>query len=422
MKTFLLILIFGLISQTSRAQVTAAAALIALDEIDAKITGQLQTIDNLATNAIGNTGNMVLSVSARLRKDINETIGNTDQVLRENQLLLYNQLLNMSSDFSKVVEGRMREADMITTKLTETIDNFIVVKKEPRIYRYDTQTFIKQYTGSYLFKVKGKNFDQSDQVFITINNKQIKPVQSAYDEVVFRIDSSDIVLTSPQDHYADARINFLWKKGLFRKQMHTKIPFLIPVIPLNIGKVTVFYDQALPERKYAEPISYSCSCRTGGPGMSGGRKHSTTAFNIIPTGGRLFDPNSIEVASWTQRHGGGYNFDHKTEQQIRGYINCSSESRPFGAGGSSSLTFRYKEYETIYPVHKKQTDVKAITSINPIIFDLPESVDNKRPSISYAVVKTYDQKEFILTPSNPNKFFELRMNPVTDDVIINWKN
>lgn len=422
MKKLLLILMVGLLSQTFYSQVAAATALIALDEIDAKVTNQLQTIDNLATNTIGNTGNMVLSVSARLRKDINETIGNGDKALRENQLLLYNQLLNLSNDFSKVVEGNLQEADLITTKLTETIDNFIIVKKEPRIYRYDTQTFIKDYTGYYIFKVKGKNFDKSDHIFIMVNHKQVKPVQSNYNELIFKIDSSDIVLLPNHGSYANAQINFQWKKGLFKKHMETWVPFIIPVIPFNIGEVTVFYDQSLPEKKYSDPISYSCNCRTGGSGMSGSRRHGRTAFNIIPTGGRLFDPATLAVVSWTQRYGGGYNFNHTTEQQIRGYISCRSQARPFGGGGSSSLTFNYKEYEIIYPNHKKQTDIKKLTSINPVIFDLPDPVDGKRPNISYALVKTYDKKEFILTPTDQNKFFDLKLNPVTDDVIISWKN
>lgn len=422
MKRILLTLLLGILFHTSYSQVTAATALVALDEIDATVTKQLQTIDNLATNAIGNTGNMVLSISARLRKDINETIGNTDKALRENQLNLYNQILNLSNDFNEVIKGNLKEVDVITTRVTETLDNFIIAKKEPRIYKYDTEPFIKEYTGYYTFKVRGKNFDKSESVFITVNNKQVPPIQSNYNELIFKIDSSDIVISKVNDHYVDAQINFKWKKGLFNKRMETQVPFIIPVIPLNIGEVTVFFDQSLPERKYSENISYSCDCRTGASSWSGSRRHSNTAFNIIPTNGRLIDPNTVNVISWSQRYGGGYSFDYKTEQQIRGYISCRSESQPRGGGGSSSLTFTYKEYEIIYPIHKKQSNTQKLTSVNPIIFDLPDPVDNKRPNISYALVKTFDNKEFILTPSNPNKFFDLRLNPVTDDVIVNWKN
>ncbi|MFA7650571.1 MAG: hypothetical protein WCY06_09610 [Flavobacteriaceae bacterium] len=422
MTKFFLTLLLGLSINFSYAQVTGTAALIALDEIDATVTKQLQTIDNLATNAIGNTGNMILSVSSRLRTDINETIGNTDKILRENQLNLYNQLLNLSNDFNDVIKGNLKEVDVITTRLTETIDNFIIPKKEPRIFKYETQSFIKGYAKNYTFKLRGKNFDKSDEVFVYINGKKISPIQVNYNELVFRIDSSDVILFSNDKYYSNAEINFKWRKGLFNKKKETIVPFIIPITPMEIGEATVFYEQALPEKKYTEPISYSCQCTTGSSSWTGSARKSSTAFNIIPTGGKLIDPNSVEVSSWTQRYGGNYSFDHKTEQQIKGEISCKSESQPKGGGGYSSLTFTYREYQIIYPLHKKQTNTLRLTSVNPIVFDLPEPIDGKRPNINYVIIKTYDNKEFVLTPTTLNKYFELKINPVTDDIIVSWKN
>ncbi len=422
MKKILLVLLCLFLFNPSHAQVNGAAALLVLDQIDATISKQLQTIDNMATNAIGNTGNMVLSVSARLRKDINETVGNTDKMLRDNQMLLYNQVLNLSGDFNKLIEGNLKEADLITTKVTASLDNFIVKEKEPRIYQYDTQSFIKGYTANYTFKIKGKNFDQSDHITISANGKTYEPKQTSYNELVFQIDSADIIPVAQGLYYADAQILFQWKKGLFKKKMETKVPFIIPVLPLVIGEVTVFYDQPLPERKYADPISYSCSCGTGPSSWTGSKQKSSTNFNILPTGGKYIDPNTVTVLSWGQRYGGNYSFDYKTEQQIVGSISCQSDGKSKGGGGFSALTFSYKEYEIIYPVHKQQTATRAITSVNLVLFSLPQPVDNKRSTVSYARIKTYDNKELILTPNSPNKLFDLRLNPATDDVSVAWKN
>ncbi|TGD59512.1 hypothetical protein [Flavobacterium humi] len=421
MKKLLFTILLGFCLNNCYSQVTGAAALIALDEIDATMTKQLQTIDNLATNAIGNAGNMMLSLSARLRKDINETIGNTDKVLRENQLALFNQIQNLSNDLDTAIKEDIDNIDVVATKISETLDNLLIKKKEPRIFKYETGTFIKDYSKYYAFKVKGKNFDQTKEMYVELNGKKIKPVQTNYNELVFRIDSADIPSGRADIYYADAKIVFHWHKGLFKTKKIKQEPFLIPIAPLNIGDLTVFYEQKLPELKFSDYISYSCQCSTGPSDWLGNQRRNTVAFNLNPTGGRLFDSNSVAAVSWEQRHGGGHSFDFKTEQQIKGKITCKSDGRPRGGGGFSKLTFHYREMETIYPIHKKQTATQKITSVNPSIVELPDPVDSNRPNINYALVKTFDNKEIVLTPSKADKLFDLRINPVTDDIIISWK-
>lgn len=421
MKKTIFTFILILLTFNSYSQISGATTLLALDEVDATISRQLQTIENLATNAIGNAGNMILSASARLRKDINETIGNTDKVLRENQLDIYNQILNLMSDFNKAIQSDLAEVDIIATRVTETIDNFAIKKQEPIIYKYDTQTFIRGYTPYYTFKVKGKNFDKSESIVIKINGRDYEPIQVNYNELVFKIDSNSIHSEEGEIHFSKAEILFKWQKGIFNRKMESKVPFIIPISPLQLGEVTVFYEQALPERKYYQAISYSCGCRTGASSWTGDTERSSTSFNIIPTGGKLIDPNTVKVKSWRQRYGGGYSFDHKTEQQIRGQITCRSESQPRGGGGSSSLTFTYQEFEIIYPIKKSKTLTTKITSINPVIVELPDPVDNNKANISYAVINTFDNKEIIVTPTGLNNYFDLRINPVTNDIVISWK-
>lgn len=421
MKKLLVTILLGFCLNNCYSQVTGAAALIALDEIDATMTRQLQTIDNLATNAIGNSGNMMLSLSARLRKDINETIGNTDKVLRENQLALFNQIQNLSSDLDTAIKEDIENIDVVASKISEALDNLLIKKKEPRIFKYETGTFIREYSKEYAFKVKGKNFDQTKDQYVLLNGKKIKPVQTNYNELIFRIDSADIQTIEKNSYYADAKIVFHWRKGIFRVKKVKQEPFLIPIAPLNIGELTVFYEQKLPELKFSDYISYSCECSTGSSDWLGNQEKNTVVFNLNPTGGRLFDPTSIERTKWEQRHGGGYKFDFTTEQQIKGKISCKSDGKPKGGGGFSTLTFRYKEMETIYPIHKKQTAIQKITSVNPLVVELPDPVDSNRPNINYALVKTFDNKEIVLTPSKTDKLFDLRINPVTDDIIISWK-
>ncbi|MGH2666512.1 hypothetical protein [Flavobacterium sp.] len=420
-KLLFTILFLGFCLNNCYSQVTGAAALVALDEIDATMTRQLQTIDNLATNAIGNAGNMMLSLSASLRKDINETIGNTDKLLRENQLALFNQVQNLSSDLDKAIKEDIENIDVVATKISEAADGLFYKKKEPRIFKYETETFIKGYSKSYTFKVKGKNFDQTESMYIVLNSKKIKPTQTNYSELIFRIDSADIPAARENSYYADAKIVFNWRKGLFRVKKVKQEPFLIPIAPFNIGELTVFYEQKLPEKKFSDYISYSCECKTSTSDWLGNQDSNTVVFNLNPTGGRLFDPASVEKVSWYQRYGGGHKFDHTTEQQIKGKITCKSDGKPRGGRGLSTLTFRYKEMETIYPIHKKQTAIQKITAINPSVVVLPDPVDNNRPNINYALVKTFDNKEIVLTPSKTDKLFDLRINPVTDDIIISWK-
>lgn len=404
-----------------KAQTSGAAALIALDEIDATVSKQINSIDNLVTNAIGNSGNMILSLSARLKKDINETIGNTDKVLRENQQKLFNQLLNFSEELNLIIKERIGEIDLISTKISQAANDFLVKKKEPNIFKYETPPFIKDYTKEYFIKIKGSSFDRSDLIEITINGKAYSPIQSNHVELIFKIDSSQI---KPQldEKYLKAIISFNWRSGIFKQKKNKSEPFIIPVVPLNIGKGTVFYEQELPERRYTDIISYSCDCSTGSSNWKGDRRSSTTSFNFNPSGGRLFDPSTIIVTEWAQRHGGGYSFDHQTEQQIKGGISCRSDGKPYGGGGFSKLTFGYKEYDIIYKIYKKQTSEQEISSINPIIFELPDPVDGKRPNLSYVKVLTYDNREIILTSSVSNSFFKVNINPVTDDVIVKWAN
>ncbi|MCO6163311.1 hypothetical protein [Flavobacterium sp. NRK F7] len=403
-----------------QAQTSAAAALVALEEIDAKVSNQINSIDNVATNAIGNSGNMILSMTSRLKKEIDGTIGNTDKILRESQQNLFNEILSLSAEFDKVIKERIDQIDIVATKIAMAANDFLVKKKEPNTLRYNTPPFVTNYTKQYFIKINGANFDRSDAIEINVDGKIYKPIQSNHVELVFKIDSSQIK-TGNDLHYLQASIHFKWRKGLFRIRKSKTEPFIIPIVPFNIGNATVFYEQEVPERRYTNPILYSCDCRTGASNWRGDRRNSSTSFNFNPSGGRIFDPTTIVVTDWHKRYGGGYSFDHTTEQQIKGVITCSSDPRPYGGGGSSSLTFSYKEFDIIYKIKKDQTPNKEISFINPVLFDLPDPIDNKRPNLSYVKVNTYDNKEIILTPSIPNAFFKLNINPVTDDVIVEWK-
>lgn len=420
-KLFFLVLIMLFNYNSTKAQTTAAAALIALDEIDATVSKQINSIDNLVTNAIGNSGNMILSMTARLKKDINETIGNTDKVLRENQQNAYNQILNLSDEFNKIIKERISDIDVISLKITQAANDFFVKKKEPNIFKFQTPPFINNYTKEYLIKINGTSFDRSESVAVIINGKKFKPVQSNYSELVFKIDSSDIKPNS-NETYLNAQISFNYRSGLFKTQKSKSEPFIIQVVPLNIGSATVFYEQERPEKRYTDFISYSCECSTGSSNWKGDKEKSTKAFNFNPSSGRLFDPSTIVVKNWYQRFGGGYKFNHQTEQQIMGSISCSSDAKPYGGGGRSTITFEYKEYDIIYKIYKEQTAAKNISSVNPVLFELPDPIDNKRPNLSYVKILTYDNKEIILTPSVANVFFKVNINPVTDDVIVRWAN
>ncbi|WP_147415836.1 hypothetical protein [Ulvibacterium marinum] len=423
MKKITLAVIFIFSLNTIYSQATGASALIVLDEIDASIKEHLQSIDNLATNAIGNGGNMLLSISARLRKDINETIGNTDIALRENQLNIYNQLLGLVNDFNVAIETNLDRVDLTATRISQAASDLVFKKREPTIFKYKTQKFIQGFDNEYTLAVKGNSFDRSYDVYIVLNDNKIKPIQSNYSELIFKIDAASLKPNVKNENYVSGKIIFKWKDGWIFKSDRTSVEnFFIPIIPLKLGTAQVYFEQELPKKKLSEPLSYGCSCSTGKSSITGSKRKSSTAFNVLPTGGRKIDINSIKVTDWRQRYGGSYGFEHKTEQQIKGSISCNSDGKSYGGGGFSTLTFTYNEFEIIYEVTQDSTTIKDLTTANPVLFDLPDPVDGKNPNIKYVEVKTYDNKTFTLVPNSVNELFSLKLNPATHDVLVEWKN
>jgi hypothetical protein len=419
-KIILTFLVIAFTISNSYSQISGATALIALDEIDKSITSQMNSVDNLITNSIGNTGNMILSVSARLKKDINETIGNTDKKLRENQLNLYNQISTLSTDFNKAINENIQELDVISARVTQTVDDFFGKNKEPNIFKYKTGVFISNYDKDYKVSATGKNFDRSYEVYVNLYGKKLMPVSSINTKIEFVVDSTLINSNVDDKGYLTGEIVFKWKQGLFNRKKERRDKFIIPVAPLEIGTAQAFYEQELPKKiYYTQEKTYNCS--TGSSNWKGEQEKESTAINIIPVNGRYFDKNSIQVTNWYQRHGGGYSFTSKTEQQFVGKITCKSDGKPYGGGGKSTLTFKYKEYEIKYMVENLNTDTLNISTVNPILFELPEPIDGKRPNLSYVRVMTFDNKEIILTPNETNKYFSVKINPVTDDVTVNWK-
>ncbi|NQX40926.1 hypothetical protein SAMN05421820_104331 [Pedobacter steynii] len=419
MMCFLAILIG--ISQFSYSQVSGAFALMALDEIDSKVSVQMQSIDNLVTNGIGNGGNMLLSITNKLRKDINETIGNTDKMLRENQLLVFNQVTNLANEFNTAISEHIEGLDLISVRISQTAQDLIFRRTEPNIFQFNTGKFIKDYSKDYTIKITGNNFSRSDKVYISINNKKIEPVERNFQEMIFKIDSADIKDSGENNFYTRASIIFEWRKGLFNKKMITNEPFIIPIIPLNIGVATFFYEQEFPERQYQAPIEYTCESHVGGSGLGGGVRRNSTAFNLLPTNGRFIDPTSISGIRLHRRYGGGYVFNIITEQQIAGRLTSESQDRRFGGGGSATLKFSYKEFEIVYKAKKSVSENNLVTSVNPFVLVMPDPVDNKRPNLNYVSILTFDNRELKVVPNQSNKYFSLSINPSTDDVVLSWK-
>ncbi|RQO65296.1 hypothetical protein DBR43_31110 [Pedobacter sp. KBW06] len=409
------------ISQFSYAQISGASALMVLDEIDSKVSTQMQSIDNLVTNGIGNGGNMLLSITNRLRKDINETIGNTDKVLRENQLLVFNQVRNLAEEFNTAIAEHIESVDLISVRISQTAQDLIFRKAEPNVFQFITGKFIRDYSKDYTLKIKGNNFSRSDKVYISINNKKIEPVERNFQEMIFKIDSADIKDSGENNFYARASILFEWRKGLFNKRMTTEEPFIISITPLNIGVATFFYEQEFPEKQYQNPIEYTCESHVGGSGIGGGVRRNSTVFNLLPTNGRFIDPASVNVLAFFRRYGGGHVFNTITEQQIAGRLTSESQNRRFGGGGSATLKFSYREFEIVYKAKKSVSEKNQITSVNPFVLIMPDPVDNRRPNLNYVSILTFDNKELKIVPSQSNKYFSLSINPSTDDVVLSWK-
>lgn len=418
LSVFLLI-----ISIKVNAQIDASTALIALEELDVTVENTMNDIQLLTDNAIGDGGNMLLSVISRLREDIKNTIGQADKVLRENQLILFNNISNEVEKFNLIAENKIVDIDAMTTRVTSAINDFWGKKREPRILTYETPTYTVNNNSNYEINIIGEDFDRSFEKYLMIDN--VKTPISQISQNKLKIIIPQEIMDSVSDNekrFIESQLVFKYKKGfIFKKSKVKHFDFVIPCVPKKIGTAIAFYEQKIPKIEYFPLINYKAETRSGSSNWRGKKKIGKRGINILPTKGRYIDPTSFKIISWYKRHGGGYTINTVTEQYIKGSIYCKSDNKPYGGGGKATLELQYREFKTEYPLTRSQTPVSQLEADKLLIIKLPDPIDEHRPNLNYVKVLTFDGKEHIITTSNQGKYFSLVQNIVTDDLELKFK-
>lgn len=400
------------------AQIDAGTALVALEEFDVTVENSMNNLQLLTDNAIGDSGNMLLSIMSRLREDIKSTIGQTDKVLRANQLLLFNNISNEVNNFNKIAEDKIVDLDAMSTRLTSAVNDFWSKKKEPRALTYKTPTYTVNSNSFYEFNVIGEDFDRSKEQYLLIENAKL-PINQISQNKLKIIVPQNIMdsISQNEKRFLKARLVFKYKKGFLIKKTKTKsFNFVIPCVPDKIGEVIAFYEQNVPQTEYFPIIKYKAETTSGGSNWRGKKRYGKRGINILPTKGRYIDPTSFKINSWYKRHGGGYTINTVTEQYIKGNVWCKGENKSYGGGGKSTLKFEYREFKTEYPLTRSQTQIKELQADKLLIIQLPEPINGNRPTLNYVKILTFDGKEHIITTSNQGDYFKLIQNPLNDDL------
>lgn len=405
------------------AQIGASTTLIALEELDVTVENTMNDIRLLTDNAIGDGGNMLLSVISRLREDIKNTIGQSDRVLRENQLILFNNVSNEVEKFNLIAENKIVDIDAMATRVASAINDFLGKKKEPRILTYKTPTYTVNSNSHYEINIIGEDFDRSFEKYLMIEN--IKTPISQISQNNLKIIIPKEIMDSVGDNekrFIKSQLIFKYRKGFILKKTRTKhFDFVIPCVPQKIGNVIAFYEQKIPKAEYFPAINYKAETHSGGSNWRGKKKTGKRGINILPTKGRFIDPTSFKIINWYKRHGGGYTINTVTEQYIKGSIYCKSDNKPYGGGGKATLELQYREFKTEYPLTRSQTHISQLEADKLLIIKLPDPIDDNRPNLNYVKVLTFDGKEHIITTSNQGKYFSLIQNSVSDDLELRFK-
>jgi hypothetical protein len=415
--------LFLSLTMNINAQIDAATALIAMEELDVTVENAMNSLGLITENAVGDSGNMILSALSRLREDIKSTIGETDRLLRGNQQLLFDNLTTEVDNFSEIAENSIVDVDAIATRVTSAVNDFFGKKREPRILTYKTPTYTVGSNNSYVFNVIGEDFDRSYEYYLEVNGEKKKIDQVSQNKMKIIIPAETMNKISHDSiRFIKAKFVFKYKKGwIFKKKTEKPFEFVIPCVPEKIGTAVAYYEQKKPQIEYFPFKNYTAHKTSGGSNWRGKKKTGKAGINILPTLGRFIDPTSVKVTSWRKRYGGGYTINTITEQYIRGSIYCKGQNKPYGGGGSSTLKLTYREFKTEYPLTKSQTESVRLDADNLSVIELPDPIDGNRPNLNYVKVLTFDGREHIITTSNPSPYFKLSQNALTDDLELKFK-
>lgn len=419
----ILLLIYILTSKNLNSQIDATTALVTMEELDVTIENTMNSLELLTGNAIGDSGNMLISALSRLREDIKNTIGETDLVLRGNQQILFDKLNREIQNFSEISNNSLANIDDIATKVTSALNDFFRKKREPRILVYKTPTHILNNEDPYILNVSGEDFDRSYESYLLLDQKKKKIDQITSNKMKVIIPSKTMNLLSNDSlRFIKAKFVFKYKQGwLFKKNKEKSFDFVIPCVPKKIGYAIAYYEQKTPQIESFPYKTYTANASCGGSNWRGKRKTGKAGINILPTQDRFIDPTTVKITEWNKRYGGGYIINTVTEQYIRGSIYCKSQNKCYGGGGSSTLKLKYREFKINYPLTQSQTKSVMLESDRISIIELPDSIDGNRPYLNYVKVFTFDGKEHIITTSNPSPYFDLSQNPTTDDLELKFK-
>ncbi len=403
--------------------VTYAIANSTTEAISEEAQEAINSLDNLKTDAIGDTANAVLTIIARFQNEIGNTMNKADRVLSKRENAIFNEIISLKNELDKSIENTGDRIESVSLSATQAINDFWGKKNEPSIMKVETKPYITDYTKEQRIELRGSNFDRVDTMYIKLGNQLVSFDNRTHRSMGFQL-PLEIFKESviSEQKYIKGEIHSKWRQGWFKKKKKRIDPFIIPIFPKNLGTVKIKYEQNRPYKKLGKVKTYVVpNCTTGSRKLGGSRKKSSKRFNFSPTEGEHFHVPSIKFINWSQRYGGNKSFTTTTEQQIKGYITCESETKVGGGGGLSTVTIEYKQYKKLFPVRDYESKEYIVTATNPLIAKLPRPIEGHRARVNYATIDTFDGKHIILVPNGTNNFFNLQHNQDTDDVILSFK-
>lgn len=414
--------LFTTIIYSQGQAVSYAVANATIESISEEVQEAITSIDNLKTNMIGDSANALLTLIGSLEESMGNTIGKADRVLSKRENEIFNKIISLQTELDKSIQNSGDQIERVSLNISQALNDFFGKNREPTIMSIKTKPYIEGFTTRQRFKIIGSNFERADTIYLKLGNKIVPFDTRTTNNLEFEMPVEDYNSMITDKQFIKGEIHSKWREGWFKKKKNRTSPFIIPVFPNVLGSVEIKYEQNRPYKALGKIEEYTIPpCTTGSRRVGGSRRKSSSAFNLVPSAGKLFNVAAVRPKDWTQRYGGEFRFFSVTEQQIKGEITCMSETKVRGGGGYSSGKVVYQEYKKKYPVKDFETKEYKITATNPLIVELPSPIDTYSARVNYATIKTYDNKTIILVPNGRDEFFTLQHNMDTDDVVIDFK-
>lgn len=398
----------------------AAAALVALGEVDASVNEALSNASFAFNSSINNTAVQLGALSARLREDINATSSDIDRRLTAQQERALNGILVIRDSLDATIGHAGAEVLSAEVVAAQVLSDLPFTNNEPRVVRTSVAPFVSGWTQSLAVSIEGYNLDAGENV-LTVGTLRVNPILRTATKLQFAIPASafDASIGEITDRVKIVRagISLAFDPGIFRERKTVSVAIPIRIVPRNIGSAIIAYRAGLPRTRKDSLRSYSCSVGTRGTPASGSPRENSVSCLVnaptLPQGcngqpqtGLIVGQPSIVVEA--NRHGGGHRIESASSHSFSFSVTARSRRRPYGGGGSYRA---HAIYMVEYPCK-----VRADTTSPPLPlivgseagFALPADSD---PEVLWVKMQLFDGSERIVTgPRGSTPFSVVEQN------------